>query len=316
VGVFGKLDDLGNAFKMLPDNDPDDVTVRVNGLDHYGPVTPAASVVELLSLTVVSNAPYYMVDATNCVAVKTATDDWVYVQAKLTTDDINAAKFIQWSGGDEVPGEPFQHRVTKKASAKTLVNATLGPTTKNLTVWILWSTISFQFSGQNPSPISFDPFGLPGNQLGIIYYLTNTFAVGKMCAIATATPSGAHTIVPTGWEFNNQLRMAHCFANGAKDSFFDLSWAGDPTAVTNVLDANDKIYLIDAPSIGGFASSSYEKYANFCDRVTWNSLSCSDTNYFWHFQGKWKADQTPQVTFTEMGGGTTNLPSSSYYSPP
>jgi hypothetical protein len=38
--------------------------------------------------------------------------------------------------------------------------------------------------------------------------------------------------------------------------------------------------------------------------------------YFWHFQGRWKADQTPQITFTDVGDGITILPANSFYSPP
>jgi hypothetical protein len=43
AGVFGKLDAGGKAYKVLPDNDPDDVTVYVKGDDHHAPVTPSAT---------------------------------------------------------------------------------------------------------------------------------------------------------------------------------------------------------------------------------------------------------------------------------
>jgi hypothetical protein len=316
VGVFGKLDTEGNAFALLPDNKDVDATPHINANDvnNYH-LTPA--IVTLQSLTVMSNSAIQVSGTNNWAAVKTPTNDWVYVKATLSTSDTNAANQIQWSAGDAVPSDPFQRRVTKTVSAETTVTATLGSTNQSLNVWILWSTISFQFTNANPSPISFDSFGLPGNQLGVISYLTNTFEVGKMCAIAKITPAGTHTVVPSGWDIGDQQRMAHCFANGAKDtSFYETTWMPDTTAATNTLDGNDQIYLIDAPSIGGFASDSYEKYVNFYDQVKWNSQPCSDTNNFWHFQGRWKVNQSPQVTFTDLGGGLISLPTTNYYSSP
>ena len=40
---------------------------------------------------------------------------------------------------------------------------------------------------------------------------------------------------------------------------------------------------------------------NFFDYFTWNDEPCSSTNY-WHFQGRWKTNQLPQITFTDLGG--------------
>ncbi|MDR3378194.1 MAG: hypothetical protein P4M10_05870, partial [Verrucomicrobiae bacterium] len=310
VGVFGKLDELGNAFKMLPDNDPDDVTVRVNGLDHYGPVVPSASVVELLSLTVVSNAPYAMIGQTNCVAVKTATNDWIYLQATLSSSDTNAANFIQWSGGEAVPGNPFQHRVSKTASVKTTVTATLGSTGLSVNIWILWSTINYQFSGTNPTPLSFQQFGqFPDQTLGVELFSGAFY--GKMSAVATITPSGVQEVVSNGWNFF-QSRSTYFFQNGQvlAGSIYPAYWAIDATPSTQTLDSNGKLYLIDAPSLPALnGATSDECYENFHNAILWNNIMCSGTNYFWH----WDARQGTSVDSTNLGPGMVLISTNSFY---
>lgn len=37
------------------------------------------------------------------------------------------------------------------------------------------------------------------------------------------------------------------------------------------------------------------------------------TNNFWYWEGRWKANQTPQVTLTNLGPGTIRLPTKSFY---
>ncbi|HEY1661497.1 MAG TPA: hypothetical protein VGI03_03695 [Verrucomicrobiae bacterium] len=273
-----------------------------------------------LQMTVVSNSAT-QIDATNWAVVKSLTNNYVYVQASFSVTNIliptNAANLILWSGGEPVPGNPLQRMVTTTNSVETTVSASLTGITNSLNVWVIWSSVQILTSGTNPSPILFEPYGAPGNQLGVVYYSTFDYASGKICAIATITPAGIHAVVTNGWNFNNQYRMAHDFANGVEDiDFYDANWVSDPTAVTNMPDANDQIYLIDSPNIGDFASDSYEKYVNFYDVVTWNAQQCSSTNNFWHFQGRWKVNATPDVTFTNVGTGLMNLPTNSYYPPP
>jgi hypothetical protein len=81
---------------------------------------------------------------------------------------------------------------------------------------------------------------------------------------------------------------------------------------TSSLDNTDRLYAIDAPNIDGFdgATNEYEKYDNFYDWVTWNGQTCSNTNNFWHFEGIWKYNQTPQVQTVQVGPGLMTLPTS------
>jgi hypothetical protein len=142
-----------------------------------------------------------------------------------------------------------------------------------------------------------------------------------MCAVTTATPAGIHKLIQSGWDWV-QKRVSHDFNNGTgSSSYYDSTWQPDGpdfvgTNKTVVLDNNDKLYTVDVPNIGSFASDSAEVYGNFYDYVTYGGQTCSDTNNFWHFQGRWKADQTPQVTFTDLGTGTITLPNTPYYSAP
>jgi hypothetical protein len=335
IGSFGNLDTNGNLYVVLPDNDPPTVTPKVAGNNNYTFTKPSANEVVLQSLTVVSNAPYSMVYDTNCVAVKTVTNDWIYIQAGLSTDDTNAANQIQWSGGEAVPGNPFQRRVTKTSSDKTTVTATLGSTSTNLNVWILWSTISLKMSGNNPSNApSFDDSSYPGDTLGVQYYAgpdTNSYtttmtncemASGKICIIATLTPAGIHTLITNDWDMFQKLRC-HDFVDGASGQgnpnvFYYDTWSGDgpQDAFKKIVpDSNDNIYSIDGPSIASEGEHSTEIYDDFYDYVTWNSQLCSETNNFWHFQARWKDNLIPALTFTDLGGGLIVLPTNAYYTP-
>ena len=321
IGSYGHLDTNGNLYVVLPDNDPSDVTPRIAGTNYYKFSKSAWKRVCLQSLTVISNA-VQVGGTNNWAAVKAATNDWVYVQATLSTDDTNAANHIQWSGGEGVPGNPFQRRVTKGSSSKTAVTAALGSTNMTVNVWIIWATVTIQTSGSNPSPLSFLATSPPSsNQLGVVFYYTNTYAAGQICGIFAITPAGIHTIITNGWDVF-QRRMSHDFDNGSISSvYYDADWKSDgPDDAdfnkTVIPDSKDKLYTIDAPNISAFGSDSSETYNNFYDYITWDSQICCETNHFWHWQGRWKANQTPAVTFTDLGGGIMVLPQSPFYSAP
>jgi hypothetical protein len=321
LGSLGNLDANGKVYALLEDNVRVGLTPTINGADDYSFPQPSQQIITLNSLTVVSNAT--SIDDTNWAAVKTVTNDWVYVQAGLSASDTNAARYIQWSGGEAVPGgDNTLRRVTKTISAETTVTATLGSTSTNLNVWIIWATVSIQTSGSNPSPLSFTNHSPPLiDILGVVFYDNTNRAVGQMCAVTTATPAGIHKLIQSGWDWV-QKRVSHDFNNGTgSSSYYDSTWQPDGpdfvgTNKTVVLDNNDKLYTVDVPNIGSFASDSAEVYGNFYDYVTYGGQTCSDTNNFWHFQGRWKADQTPQVTFTDLGTGTITLPNTPYYSAP
>ena len=267
--------------------------------------------------------------------MKTATDDWVYIQAQLSdTSDTNAANLIQWSAGEKVPDNPFAVRVAKTNSVETTVMATLGSTNVTVKVWIVWSTMTIQVSGTKPSNApSFENTFYPGDQLGIQYYFesdTNSLlstnynvATGKICATATITPVGIHSLITNGWDLF-QKTMVHDFTDGARGlnntnvSYYN-TWSDDGPQnefKTIIPDANDKLYALDGPNIGSEGQTSTEIYDNFYVYVTWNSQMCSDTNTSWHFQGRWKDGQTPPITFIDLGASLITLPTNAYYPPP
>ena len=156
-----------------------------------------------------------------------------------------AGAAIQWTGGAPVLGNPFQCEVTKTNSVETIVTASLGGTTTNLNVWVIWATVSIQMSGTNPSPLSFANtnfvYPYPDEQLGIQYYdhdvigvhpedvigITNDIA-GKMCAVATITPTGVHSIISNGWDFV-QNKNTVAFSNGVV-AIFNPPWTPDGLA--------------------------------------------------------------------------------------
>jgi len=279
--------------------------------------------VTIQSLTVVSNSAT-QIDATNWAVVKSPTNDYVIVQATLnyTNDWIvtNAATAIQWTNGEAVPGNPLQRMVTKSNSVETTVTASLGSTTTNLNVWVIWSKVTIQTSGTNTSPMSL--MNISGNDgteiLGIRYFTTtfpNDSVAGKICGIATITPAGIHSIITNGWDFF-QKKATETFVDGTIYSGWSFPpWTPDGPYYVNdtktvVPDSNDKLYTLDTPSIvtGGFsATNSIEMYKNFYDYITWSNQICCDTNVFWHFQGTW-TNQTPQFNSLDVGTGTITLP--------
>jgi len=180
---------------------------------------------QIQSLTVVSNSATE-IDATNWAVVKSPTNDYVVVQAVLnyTNDWImtNAtamaqiAGAIQWSGGDPVPGNPLQRRVTKTNSVETTVSASLGASSASLNVWVIWSTVQILTSGTNPSPLPLNRFDDGTEILGFGYYNSrdgSNSVAGKICGIATITPAGVHSIITNGWDFF-QKKNTETFVDG------------------------------------------------------------------------------------------------------
>jgi hypothetical protein len=317
-GGLGNMTGESGVYALLRDNSQTLVTPRAAGSSYYAfePGVQASSIT-LQSLTVVSNSAVQVGGTNNWAAVMTTTNDWVYVQAGLSLwfQDTNAANFIQWSGAQPVPGNPYLARVSKGTSAETTVTATLGSTSLSLNVWIVWSTISIMTSSNSPSSLSF-PFIIPGgDQLGIQYYSNSNAAVGKICGTVTLTPSGVGSIITNGW-FCQQNKWNQIFIDGTAADI-GTNWVTDTTSQTNVPNGNDKLYFIDAPNIEGNAgTSSLEIYYNFYDYATWNGQTCSCTNNFWHFRSRWKFNQTPQITFIDLGTGSIAIPSNPTYPPP
>ncbi|HEY1663040.1 MAG TPA: hypothetical protein VGI03_11535 [Verrucomicrobiae bacterium] len=279
-------------------------------------------------LTVVSNSAT-QIDRTNWAVVKTLTNNYVTVQATVENAGnnllTNLANVIQWTGGESVPGNPMQRRITTTNSVETTITASLDSITNSLNVWVIWATINIQTSGTNPAkaPSFANANVAPGypfvNQLGVQYYDYSSYAAGQICAVANITPSGVHSIITNGWDVF-QMRVSHDFKDGSPNPmYYDTMWQSDGPGSdfkTVIPDLSDNLYTIDGPNIGPFASDSYETYNNFYDYITWNSTICCSTNNFWYFEGRWKSSQTPPVTFTGLGTGTNNLPTNSFYPPP
>jgi hypothetical protein len=211
--------------------------------------------ITIQALTVVSNSAT-QIDATNWAVVKSPTNDYVVVQATLnyTNDWIvtNAATAIQWTGGEAMPGNPLQRRVTKTNSVETTVTASLNSTTTNLNVWVIWATMTIQTSGANTSPLSLTNISAnDGTEiLGIRYFTTTSGkagVAGKICGIATITPSGVHSIIKNGWDFF-QKKNTETFVDGTIYPAWSFPpWTPDGPYFVNytktiVPDNTDKLY--------------------------------------------------------------------------
>jgi hypothetical protein len=114
--------------------------------------------------------------------------------------------------------------------------------------------------------------------------------------------------------------MSHDFNNGspsANTNYFNTNWrldTMDASFVALTPDANDSLYEVDGPNIASFGNSSTsETYNNFYNYITWNGQTCSSTNNFWYFSGRWNVTNTPQVTYTALGAGTITLPTNAFY---
>jgi hypothetical protein len=353
LGSLGCLNPNGYLEAKLAPRSLVDVTPTVSGTNaDFWDLAIQASPVVLQSLDVVSNSAAQVGGTNNWAAVKTDSAAWVYLQATLSTPDTNAANFIQWSGGEAVPGNPFQRRVTKTNSVETTVTATLGSTNISINVWIIWSTIRLQFSGTTPlnaqglwTNLNPDPDPVvrtnsdltlfcPGYDLGVQSYYTNLWrysgnvgftAWAKMCAIASVTPSGLHGIVTNDWAFD-QYGVWHEFKdrvqNTADNLYFD-DWRRDgtdgphPWRFTHTPDNDDKLYYIDAPLIeqnSDGSTNSYEVHQNYQTWVTWKGVPCSGTNNFWHVEAGWKNGQSPPIQPTSLGTNTISpLPTAPQY---
>ena len=122
-------DSDGNIYTFLAANTTNPVPVHVGKQFHVDSVSP--SEVQLTSLTVISNAAQ-IGGTNNWAAVKTTSNEWVYVQATLSVTNQGAGKQIRWSGGQEVSGDPFQRRVSKGSPDMTTVKASLGSSSLSL----------------------------------------------------------------------------------------------------------------------------------------------------------------------------------------
>jgi len=282
-------------------------------------------VVQLTSLSVSNATAIEPTNATDYGAVKTTgTNDFVIVQANVTPALSNAQSLVTETGGTAVPGTNslFQWEVTQTNSAKTAFNVICCTTNLTDNIWIIWSTISILTNGTNPADAPSFVTGGELNELGTVFYTNsngNTYAAGQICAMASITPAGINRIITNNWDFT-QMKITYAFADGvAVPDATHTSWTNDGpgNAFKNIIpDSGDKIYGIDGPLLPAAGQDSAEVYYNFYDFITWNSKICCDTNNYWHWQGRWKINQNPQVTFTDLGTGLATLRTNAFYPPP
>jgi hypothetical protein len=274
-------------------------------------------VVQLSSITVTGATS---IDGTNYGTVMTPTNtNYVTITANVNTTNTNSvSSWFGWSGGGTVVAtNPLQVQVSTASSAETTVTASACSSNFTANIWVLWSTLSILVAP--PIPPNAPPFFPETQTLGVIAYDSGNEAEGQICVVATVTPTGANAVngLNVGWQII-QNRMSHDFTNSAPDTYYyDTTWQPDgpnPPYDTTNLDASNNIYTIDNPSIGRASSlSTAETYNNFYDYLTWNGQTCSNTNNFWYWEGRWNSTNTPQVTFTNLGTGTINLPTTSFY---
>jgi hypothetical protein len=352
LGKLGHLDATGNVYALLEDNVRVEVTPKIDGADDYSFPAPGAQIITLNSLTVESNSAS-VIDATNCAAVKTLTNDWVYVKANLSRmDDTNAANLIQWSPSnlELVPGDPFQRRVSKTISAKTTVTATLGSTSTNLNVWIIWADLTVKI-GTNQTidpadhatnflqngcwPTNY-PFGDGnnyggGSNLGPIDYLSYThltigYAVGRMEAKAILQPSGIGNLLTNASAWNmGRWVIAVGWDNGIQ------SIPSIPTGYYDAKNLDTKclipesgiLFSLDAPACSANGNvrinieHTSELYANFYQYVTIRLGGvvkiCSDMKN-WSYEVQIDVDSTNKVQANVLSPSLIDpLPTNSIY---
>ena len=233
----------------------------------------------------------------------------------------NAAewKHIAWSGGQPIPGKPNQRRISRGATMRNDIEASVGNSRRKLTLWILWADIKVLTKGPRPAIAKRWSEGVPfpgPDKCGA--FEVDSFSMGKnargqVVAVGQLLPSGIGKILVakhTLFKIRRQV-TAHDFADGKrnkhKKSF--VKWAEDTLLSMQVLDVrNDRLYDTDAPDLPTGLRTA-ETYNNFRQWVEWEGKPCSNYTY-WYFQARW---MNKQVTLKDVGQGTINLPSDPFY---
>jgi len=242
-------------------------------------------------------------DTTNWAVLKGTTGATVTVTASVTPSGTP----ITWSTGTPVAGNPLAVTIPISTSAETPVTATGGGGTATVDIWILWSTVSIQFSenppANAPQPQATYP-NLP-NSLGphIDTSVTPNLQYGFYMATGQLTPSGAGAIVPTGWTLNREKIIYDKYGTGnyAGTDPTSPAWSGDTSNVASCIDFTpnaDCIYDFDAPSQGADSSANSSPDTilyDFTEWVEWNGQPASD-------QGDAGENLHYESTWTSPGG--------------
>jgi len=231
--------------------------------------------------------------------------------------------FITWSGGTAVAGHPLQRTVSKTTSAKTTVTVTCGTSSKEVDIWVIWSTIALRKSDEmsTNNDVTF-PASVGGNKLGPLTDEDDGIlaeARGKVEIVVTLSPTGIYDVISTGWDIKRWI-VNQDYANGTAltpENRDDTSVSSNKDLTP---DSDDKIYDNDAPSCGsGYFYHTKEVYSNFTQWVTWNNTQCS-SDFEWHYRARvdddLDAENKPDNDDTELNDvdtGHETIPSSAYY---
>ncbi len=306
VAVMGRrLDINGNAVLMLADNT--NLTLRPvvegqNSSNYTYNIT--ATRVSLSGLTVVSNSATQINGSSNWATVQSS-NGFVVLQASLSTADPSAAAGIIWTGGEKVPGQPFQCRVSTSAATNVMVTASVGSSKANISVWVIWATLTNKLTGTLdpddhaavlvngnwPTPTNFhtpmvDNYnGLGGgNGLGPIDCVTDPnlnycYTVGRKEAKAVPQPPGIVNLIPSNnWTLVRDASFIY-FNNGVLS--YSSGQTIPPATIPDITLARDFLYFnptnaaffdLDVPGCpsGGGTKINHtaEFYADFVEFLT------------------------------------------------
>lgn len=292
--------------------------------------------VKLQSLTIVSNSAM-QIDGTNWAAIKTTNaSDYVIVEATLSDTNtlvLDAAqKAIKWNGGDAVPGHVLQRRISKTNSVETMISASLGATNLSLNVWILWGSISYNFSGNfdasdnlsftNFAGLTFPDARLAGTYIGQVSPPIEA-SVTKVEIIGVLTPPGIGNLITNGFSINPQKVEYYSWSSTGDISGTVLSNVTSSTPGTHhgpasdtplpqrIVPVNDKIFAIDAPGVLEVPSvSGYEAIAaNFVNYIYFNGIIISVPNtWHTHVRTTFAASSNPTSAPCAASSGNPALP--------
>jgi len=303
-------------------------------------VTIEVTIPILQSLSLVSGAT--SLDPTNCAVVKT--NDYVILQAALYPNTTNAASLLSWSGGEAVPGNLFQRRVSRATSAMTTVTASCCETSISENVWIVWADLTVKVGGTLDSddhePLFFEDGNWPsnyggwnlggGNSLGPIDHmgvpsLTYAYTMGKIEAKAILQPTGIGNIITNKWDMKRN-RIVTSWDNGGRSTFNPAPGVYDASnpytkALTPV---NGAIFSTDTPGCSAVLPNitidhTAEVYDNFYQFVTVDLGSgaqiCSDTQTWSYTAIVDVDDPTNKVQLNTLSTSLINIPTNSLFPP-
>jgi hypothetical protein len=293
-------------------------------------VTGIYDAVSLQSVTVMNAA---QIDSTNWWAVMTTgtNTDYVYVTANVCPNLAEATNVISISGGGPVPGNPFQRKVPKWVSAETTVTVTGCTNTNVVKVWIVWGSISYNFSSSldpddSLSFANWSGFSLPnptsaGTYIGLVNGNSVMLAINKVEIIGTLTPAGIGKLLTSGFSINPQLIDYYVWSSDGTRNGGPLSSVTDSTAGTHhtgndtplpqtTSPVNDKVFALDAPGNGeNVPTTGYDALAvNFTNYIHLGGVVISDPGLWYCHARSTFSGSSVSATPCTAGSGNPTLP--------